>query len=232
MNSIKRPPSYSDSYLVLGDGLVTPLDLASYTPRPPTNEDIIGFEQSPTPQPSVWPRRIGIFLLKSSFHVFLISVFETVFFFTYVSVTENAGILKTIDTYYEPVVQSCPGWGNLTKWFLEELFLYEVNVSLIDSQAEEALAGRESFNHRLLLESLGVSGGCLGLFVFVVLVLKGLKVKIPWSGILVENTFMVSLLGLYEYFFFRRIIYNYDTLSTQELNAHIVDGLWKCVGAG
>jgi hypothetical protein len=38
----------------------------------------------------------------------------------------------------------------------------------------------------------------------------------------------VLLLGLYELFFFRTIIYNYDTLSTAELNQYIVDGLARC----
>jgi hypothetical protein len=40
---------------------------------------------------------------------------------------------------------------------------------------------------------------------------------------------MVLLLGLYEYVFFMAIIYNYNSISTNELNSYIVNGIYDCV---
>jgi hypothetical protein len=232
---LRRPPSYSDSFLILGSQeTLEPLLLVPDTPR----VDRIGSMNS---RPSIeivepvivenpWPKRIGIFVLKSSIHVFLISVFESIFFFYYVSVTENSGIIKTIDTYYEPIREACPSWGNVTHWLLYEA-LQELNVSQIDSEAAAALSQRDAFNHSLYMKSLAVSGVCLGVFLLLAAAMRLRKIQIPWRGVLLENLMMVTLLGAYEYFFFRVIIYNYDTLSTQELNAHIVDGLWQCVAS-
>ena len=234
---LKRPPSYSDSFLILGGQ--TPLEPLLLVPESP-RVDVIGTLNSGLPPPplepipplpselSVWPRRIGVFILKSSIHVFLISIFETVFFFYYVSVTENQGIVKTIDTYYEPIKAACPSWGNVTHWFLYEV-LEGLNVTRIDSLASEAFSQRAAYNHSLYMSSLAVSGVCLGVFVSLAAFMKWKKVDIPWRGVFIENLMMVTLLGMYEYFFFRVIIYNYDTLSTEELNAHIADGLWQCV---
>lgn len=238
---LKRPPSYSDSFLILGGQ--TPLEPLLLVPDSP-RVDIIGSLNSVGPLPplpplppmpplapsmtSQWPRRIGVFILKSSIHVFLISIFETVFFFYYVSVTENQGIVKTIDTYYEPIRESCPSWGNATHWLVYEV-LEGLNVTRIDSLAAEAFSKRAAYNHSLYVNSLAVSGVCLSLFLVLASLMKWKKVDIPWRGVAIENVMMVTLLGMYEYFFFRVIIYNYDTLSTEELNAHIVDGLWQCV---
>jgi hypothetical protein len=202
---------------------ITEFPLPYPQPQPPESHP-----NPPEPQASPWPRRIGVFLLKSSLHVFLISVFETLFFFSYVSVTENNGIVKTIDVYYEPIRTSCPSWGNLTKWALYEV-LEQSDVPSIDAMAVVAQSQRNQYNTLLLHKSLAVSGVCLGLFGAVALAGWLKRIQIPWPGLLVENVMMVVLLGLYEYFFFRAIIYNYETLSTQELNAHIVDGLWDCV---
>ena len=235
---LKRPASYSDSFLVLGASAsaLEPLVLVpdSLVPDSPRVDRIGTLRNIQEPQQqlqrqSPWPKRIGIFLLKSSIHVFLISVFETLFFFSYVSVTENEGIVKTIDTYYEPIRDACPTWGNLTKWVLYDV-LKDADVPAIDAEASVALQGRNTYNQSLLHKSLAVSGVCLGVFVGGVGIAWWRAVKIPWAGVLSENLMMVVLLGLYEYFFFRVIIYNYATLSTQELNAHIVDGLWECVG--
>jgi hypothetical protein len=233
---MRRPPSYSDSFLVLGSQeSLEPLILIPDSPA----VDRIGTSLEPFPPlvplaaleavpENPWPKRISLFVIKSSIHVFLISVFETIFFFSYVSVTENTGIVKTIDTYYEPIRDSCPSWGNLTKMVLYDL-LEDVNVSRVDSEAAAALSQRENYNHGLFKDSLAVSGVCLAIFLAFAGLMRLRKMKIPWAGVVIENLMMVSLLGIYEYFFFRVIIYNYDTLSTPELNAHIVDGLWACV---
>jgi hypothetical protein len=228
MGSMRRPPSYSDSYVILNSGSPR-IDLAPLSINTPQlTEDTIGFSPPPLASASVWPRRISLFILKSSLHCFLISVFETAFFFLYVSRTENSGILKTIDTYYQPVVADCRQWGNLTRWALYEILTHEISVPGVDAAATAAASGRAIYNSSLLHLSMGVSGGFLGLCALVISGLLCKRMKVSWTGVLFENCMMVLFLGLYEYFFFRVVIYNYDTISTPELNAYIVDGLWSC----
>jgi hypothetical protein len=48
--------------------------------------------------------RAYLFLIKTAIHIFLVSVFETVFFFQFVSKREDNGVLDTINTYYRPLV--------------------------------------------------------------------------------------------------------------------------------
>lgn len=222
---MRRPPSYSDSYVVLSGGV----GLAPLVTVPSIQSIPDAFvPEPPLAQTNSWNRRISIFVLKSSIHVFLISLFETVFFFEYVSVSENNGILKTINTYYGPLQESCYGWPNSTKWLIQEFLDLEFNQTIVDAESQEAITNRTQFNRFLLHESLSVSAICFVVFSTLAAFLKWYQVPVPWKEVLVENLMMVVLLGLYEYFFFRKIIYNYDTLSTPELNAYILDGLWAC----
>ena len=170
-----------------------------------------------------------MFIFKGSFHILLISAFETLFYFLYVNKSENQGILNTINTYYQPLVQNCQQtWGNGTKWFIRQLLTYEIDQQQIDANGNQARMSREAYNSSLLmwssLYSVFCLVACLGATGFVWW--KGWV--IPWKRMLAENVLFVLLLGLYELFFFRTIIYQYDTLSTAELNQYIVDGLAQC----
>lgn len=235
---MKRAPSYSDSWLILNnssnsaaEGLLTPIlvPISQGSPNP------AGFtiqEQEPLPQ--LQPNRSKrvlcfLFAFKGSFHILLISAFETLFYFLYVNKSENQGILATINTYYSPLVNQCQQtWGNGTRWFVRQLLAYEINQTAIDAAGDAAYKTRTAYNSYLLMWSslYSVICGTVCLAATSYVWYKGWK--IPWTRMLLENFMFVLLLGLYEVFFFRTIIYNYDTLSTAELNEYIVDGLAKC----
>ena len=51
------------------------------------------------------------------------------------------------------------------------------------------------------------------------------KYKFHWRRVFLENVAMVTLLGVYEFVFFRTIIYNYVSLSMPEIDLHIVQVL-------
>jgi hypothetical protein len=218
---IRRPPSYSDSYYVLGGHHSAPI-LEPLVAQPQKVSD--------PPQIPVTPR-IHLFAIKVAIHLFLISVFETLFFFRYVSVTENNGILKTIDTYYTPFIDTCPAWSNDTRAFLYALLTQGNSYELIQANAAVAASQRISANQTLLEESLVASGVCLMLVIAEVIYCLKQQIPVRWWVIAIENTTMVMILGIYEYVFFRYVIYNYGTLSTPELNAHLVDGIYNCVTA-
>jgi hypothetical protein len=176
-----------------------------------------------------WKVLAFLFTFKGSFHLLLISAFETLFYFLYVNKSENEGIMKTIDTYYQPLVQNCSNtWSNETRWLVQELLAYQWNQTLIDASGSKAFETREAYNNKLLVWSSVYSVFCAVLCAGATTYVWWNQWIIPWKRMLAENFMFVFLLGIYEVFFFRTIIYNYQTLSTAELNQHIVDGLAEC----
>ena len=223
---MKRAPSYSDSFLILNSGSTIDLQPLMFPDIPDTPAEI-------QKQQAVQRRPFAVlcFLLtfKGSFHLLLISGFETLFYFLYVNNSENAGILNTINTYYQPLVANCQEtWGNATKWFVRQLLIYEINQTLVDQAGVTTAASRKSYNHSLLIWSSMYSVICFGICGVVTGFVVWKKWPVPWKRMMLENLVFVLILGLYEFFFFRTIIYNYDTLSTAELNMYIVNGLAHC----
>jgi hypothetical protein len=175
--------------------------------------------------------RVMCFLLtfKLSFHLFLISGFETLFYFLYVNRSEDAGILKTIDTYYQPIVANCTeGWSNTTKWIVGQMLHVLVNQTQIDENGRSADIAQSAYNQNLLNLSIVYSGVCAILCAGATLYGKWQQWKVPWRRIVAENIGFVLILGFYEFFFFKTIIYNYDTISSAQLNRYIIDGLAQC----
>lgn len=237
--SIRRPPSYSDSHLYLSDIPLTPLLLTSEVPtlRPVLQlapEPII-LEESNKECLKDWIfRKVLVLGVKGSIHLTLISMFETIFFFVYVSKTENSGILKTLDIYYEPFLTICDEWTpNFRSELLDVLEILGVaNQSVVDAAGAAALAVRTEENLKLLWISLGYTAGCIVLGGGCISILVWSKREVKWRELIGEHFFFVIVLGLYEWFFFRTIIYEYNTLSTPELNQYLSDGLYSCLSTG
>ena len=225
---LRRPPSYSDSFFILHGGRVQ----SSINRDDRSVDSDEGGEllhrllQQHTKVP-VTPR-IHLFFIKAAIHIFLVSVFETIFFFQYVSQRENNGVLQTINTYYDPIVQSCPSWNNQTRAFIFEL-LEALKYQNIELEGDVGKANRLAGNQVLLGNSLIGSATCFAVLLAGTGYLTYKKTPVRWWVIVVENISMVVMLGLYEYIFFHFIIYNYGTISTPELNAYIVKGLIDCV---
>jgi hypothetical protein len=166
---------------------------------------------------------------KMSFHLFLISAFETFFYFFYVNRSEEGGILKTIDAYYQPIVANCTlGWSNSTKVTVTELLQTMINQTETDKAGHDADTVQSSYNQMLLKLSILYSGICAVFCAGATFYGKWQQWKIPWKRMIAENLGLVLILGLYELFFFKTIIYNYMTINSAQLNRYIVDGLAQC----
>jgi len=227
---MRRPPSYSDSYLtrmvnIQGtltpalEPLVIPVDL--HPPSLKLNEVVP--EKRPIHHVCI------IFIIKGSLHLFFISMFETVFYFLYVSQSENQGILNTIDTYYSPIVQSCSDWTNISRTLIGFILQEEFNKTAIDNDGHSAEISRSTFNTGLLHQSIWYSVASLGICLVMVVIIWFRKIHVKWQKLMVEHLAFILILGLYEYFYYETIIYKYDTISSAELNRYIVDGLYQCV---
>jgi hypothetical protein len=218
----RRPPSYSDSFIHLPKNeqpVLAPLATETYIELPVIIEP---------PVKTPLYHHVVVFVIKGSLHIFFISTFETIFYFLYVSRSEDNGIKGTIDAYYLPIVNSCNNWSNLTHALMLDVLTYEVNKSSIDSLGNAAGTQRTTHNSELLTTSILYSVVCLFTFLSAAIFAYFKKVQIDWIRLLQEHGAFVILLGVYEYFFFRTIIYKYTTLSTAELNQYVIDGLYQC----
>ena len=146
------------------------------------------------------------------------------------SQSENTGILNTINAYYEPLVNSCTSWTNLTRVLLFDVMSATVNRTQIDELGVVASTSRLAFNNGLLTTSISYSGICLVVFLVGFLMSFYKNIKIKWQNLLLEHLAFIAVLALYEYFFYISIIYKYSTISTPELNKYIIDGLFQCAG--
>lgn len=238
-SSLRRTPSYSDSFFVLhGEEpfvqLQGSLNTGGRSRASSSDEEnallrqLLHHMRDKTHEKLPVAPRAYLFLIKTAIHIFFVSVFETIFFFQYVSKREDNGVLDTINTYYAPLVNTCPSWSNETRTVISFL-LKDLDYHLLELYGSQAELRRQSDNQGLLGDSLVASAVC---FVFMLggfIVLKKKNIPVRWWVIGVENLSMVIVLGLYEYLFFHYIIYKYSTISTPELNSYIVQGLANCV---
>lgn len=221
---MKRPPSYSDSFIVLHtDSHLEPL-FAKPAPVAP-----IAIEPLEIPGKTNYCKELTLFIFKGSLHVLFISAFETSFYFLYVNKSEDSGIIDSIDTYYSPIIHDCSTkWKNATRWLVKEILTYEVNQTTIDIAGNNALLQRQSYNTSLLLLASSYSAISFIICISIVTCVRYNRWSVSWLTIFSENILFITILAAYEFFFFETIIYKYLTISTPELNQYIVDGLAQC----
>ena len=228
---LKRPPSYSDSLFFLPPEPLEPLLVPSrqqlqIQEQHQQHQNEFGIRPIPYTNAEIWYNRCMSFL----FHISLISLFETIFFFQFISVSEDSGLQKTLDGYITSILTSCSQWSPNQTILVNDILSVFINISEVTAAYETAVLERHTFNYNLQIRSwLYVATlvssscvlGCIG---------KCVPLRLSWKRILVDNLIMVSLLGLYEFLFFRTIIYNYDTMSLPELNQFIVNQLQQTCG--
>jgi hypothetical protein len=157
------------------------------------------------------------FSLRLLFHISLISIFESVFFFFYVSSLEDDGILNVVGGFISSAVHSCTNITPVERQWTNEVLLYLFNVSQIDNQGNNALATRNQTNAVLMNRSWYYVGGCSGLFVACLGYSQCRQIRIDWKKLLLENFVMILMLAAYEYMFFSTIIKPYTPISGDEI---------------
>ena len=205
-----RPPSYSDSFLVVpqqqqSQHQLKPLSVPISAIRP--RFDFVWW----------YEKIVSLFI-----HISLISLFETVFFFQVIAKSEDNGLLGTIDGYVNNVADSCVAWPANVTAAVREILAVFVNSANVTAAAVVAAAGRADYNAKLQIQSWLYFGGITSLTAIMSAVAVVKKFKFHWRRVLLENVAMVSLLGIYEFIFFRTIIYDYQSLSMPEIDEHIV----------
>lgn len=222
----RRPVSYSESDIRLpripsaGRPLLeftipdTPLQLQIQTPTTPP---------SPPPRLSQWVDTAHRWSLRFTLHIALISLFETVFFWQFVSASEDQALYGVIDGYTVGVFRGCAALTPVQRTDLRGIVDLFINTTKVDEAGAVAAAARAAFNTSLLHQSWGYFGGLSALFTLLAVTARVRGAEIRWRQIAIENLCLVTLLGLYEYMFFRTIVFPYKSVTMPELDQHVVD---------
>lgn len=231
-HGMRRPPSLSESYAWDPDNIERLQYVQQKEAAAAADVAIAGVE-TPEP-PAVVPfvpytpnaeTRILNFILRLLFHISLISIFESLFFFFYVSTLEDTGILNVVGGFIQSASNSCMNLTVADISFINTVLGYFVNVSHVDTQGSLALATRNISNQRLMNMSWYYVGGCCGLFVATTAYAKCRQISIYWQKIIGENAAMILLLAVYEYMFFTTIIKPYTPITGDEIAQRAVHQL-------
>jgi hypothetical protein len=168
--------------------------------------------------------------MRFIFHIFLISIFEALFFFAFVSKDEDNGILLTTNYFTNSILDSCTGLNSSELEILNSVFSKFVNSTQVVLDGSFAASHRSNFNRRLFMIAWNYVGGLGGLGLSLLLFSKFMKFRIKWGNVVLENFALVAFLGIYEFMFFETIIKKYSSETPQEISALFVLGLQRRCG--
>jgi hypothetical protein len=168
--------------------------------------------------------------IKLLLHLTLISIFETLFYFLYVSSLEDNGIQKTVNTFINGAALSCSNLTPVESQIVNDFLGQYINATLVIDAGNQQELIRASYNKSISNRAWAYVGGLSGLFVVAVGYILLRKIKIYWKQVVLENITMVLLLALYELMFFDTIIYPYEPVSTAEIERNAVEALQSACG--
>lgn len=220
-NSLRRPPSLSESDALSPENVQRVKHTRMF--------DIVDL---PEPKEQYQPdclerleRPFILYTLRFTFHITLISIFESIFFFFYVSTLENNGINNTINFFVTDAVQACSNWTAWEQTVANDIISPWINVTNIQESAATVAANRLVANTRLLRISWVYVGIFGALFTVATAYAKIRKMNVWWCRLVAENLAMVLMLAFYEFLFFTTIITSYSPLSAEEIEANAINTL-------
>ncbi len=235
-NRLKRPPSLSESFAFTPENVErasrnssnTQLNLMVETsPQVSPNSQQT---QSQEPLPNACTIKFYHGVLRLTFHLTLISVFETLFFFFYVSTMEDSGIQNTVGGFVNDAVLSCMNLTAPEKVVVNDILSAFINSTQVIQTGQQTYTQRMAYNKNLLNQAWIYVGGLSGFFILLVCGGYAKKIKIRWRSVLFENMLMITLLALYEYVFFMTIITPYQPLTANEIAMNAVESLQNQCG--
>jgi hypothetical protein len=225
---LRRPPSLSDSFAFTPENIAR----ANTIPLIPSSERLDILQEKEVPHSVLWKyeQQIVEVAVKLLFHITLISIFETLFYFLYVSSLENNGIEKTVNTFINGAAQGCKNMTNVEIQLVDDLLEPYINATAIVISGNDVESSRLVYNTMIMNRSWFYVAGLSGLFVALLGYIRLRKIKIEWLSMILENTAMVVLLALYELMFFNTIIYQYEPVSTEEIGRNAIEKLQDSCG--
>ena len=220
-NRLKRPPSLSESFAWTPENIARAnrIPLISLSDKVDI-DDICPVVVVVEPSIKYWKYEKAIVevFIKLLLHIVLISIFETLFYFLYVSSLENNGIETTVNTFINDAVTNCMNISPLEIQIIDDFLDPYINATQVITKGNNALIQRMIYNELISRRAWAYVGGLMGLFMALTVYIRCRRIKINWWYIIFENTSMVVLLALYELMFFNTIIYSYEPISTDEIS--------------
>jgi hypothetical protein len=163
------------------------------------------------------------------FHIFLIAIFEGLFYFYFITTQEDAALLGQIEGFGSLVQRLCARLSTENKDYIANLIAQFIDPHELAVASDLARRLRAESNGVLFDHSMYIVlfFGC----VLFLLLIGGYRWRkhIHWRHILIDNIVMIGLLAVYEYSFFRIIVSNYDAISQDELSyTFVMDGQRSC----
>lgn len=216
---LRRPPSLSDSFtfskqnIERASSFHTLLDIEKHSIQ----------ETPPLPEQPIEVRTycaesfLCNLLLRFLFHIVLISIFETFFFFQYVSKLEDTALTGTIGGFTNTLVNSCSNLTRIQQNYINEYITPYLNISSILQNGQNEYVRRLAHNHILFLYSFLYIGILSSVFLISLCIAYYRHLKIHIRGIFLENAGFILFLGMYEYMFFSNIIVPYSSITSSEI---------------
>jgi hypothetical protein len=217
--NLRRPPSLSESFAWEPENV----SRAMKSSLSGTSINLLVTQESPqtTPPPAVAVRSyesdILNTLMRFVFHITLISIFESVFFFVYVSQLEDNGINNTVGGFVTNTVNTCASLVPSDRSFFNAFLSLFLNASQAIHAGNAAYAQRTALNTALFNRSWIYVGSLGGLFVLLTVYARLRAIRIYWKHLVLENVGLVLLLAAYEYMFFSTIIFPYNPVTADEI---------------
>jgi hypothetical protein len=225
---LRRPPSLSESFAWEPDNVARAMQQPLMFPITQLQE----VEQVTPAPPMHWKyeQYACELTIKLLLHISLISVFETLFYFLYVSALENNGIVKTVGTFINGAANGCKNMSSVDIQLIDDVLESFLNASQIIAAGNQEEASRATCNKNISNQAWYYVAGLSVIFMLAIGYVKKRKVAISWRPIILENVAMVCLLALYELMFFDTIIYPYEPISTNEIGRNAVRQLQNACG--
>jgi hypothetical protein len=161
--------------------------------------------------------------LRFNLHLLLVALFETLFFWLYVSQSEDAALVGLVNTYTSGVFASCANMTPTALNLTNSVFNALVDQKAVDRAGALAAADRAAYNNDLLSKTWLYVGGLGILFVLQAAVTCIWRIAVPWGHLVGENVALVALLGLYEWMFFHTVVFRYHSITPAELDRMVID---------
>ncbi len=235
-----RPSSYSESYLDKIDYQIKKIDSSSALNNSDSNDlNYIELGENYSPKikiitkeeknPDSWWHFAYRRAISFIFHLFLISFFEILFFFTVIVSNENQALYNIADAYVSPIVGYCQNLNQTDRSIFINIFNYVVNATNINDYANQDYQTRKSYNNQITLLAWLYVIIIFCILTFLTVFNKYyLKIKINYKKILLDNFCMIILLGLYEYMFFNTVVIKYENIDSYILTQYVVNKIDSC----
>jgi len=152
-------------------------------------------------------------------HILLLSIFEILLFFNYVVVMEKNAFINKVEEYFKHYNNNINIDPFLIPYINTELNSDETMewYDTIESNNYNSIDQYNNYNNQLLKSSWHGTFVLTGFFILYILV-TFMFYKLSLKKLIFEHVILISLIGIYEYWFFINIILPYKIISSDELN--------------